>query len=90
MGMLSEVSKTALTGKSAGAVKDFLSEIGVKAVLSVAEEVQNGFIVDLDDIKVQKKQGGSIRDSTLVDGIILDKERVHSGMPKPYRMLKSH
>ena len=36
----------------------------------------------MDDIKVQKKQGGSIRDSTLVDGIILDKERVHSGMPK--------
>ena len=81
-GMLSEVSKTALTGKSAGAVKDFLSEIGVKAVLSVAQEDEDGFMVDLDDIKVQKKQGGSIRDSTLVDGIILDKERVHSGMPR--------
>jgi len=39
-------------------------------------------MVDLDDIKVEKRQGGSIRDSTLVDGIILDKERVHAGMPR--------
>ena len=80
--MLSEVAKTALTGKSAGAVKEFLSEIGVKAVLAVAQEEGGDVIVDLDDIKIQKKQGGSIRDSTLVDGIILDKERVHSGMPR--------
>ena len=63
-------------------MKEFLSDISVKAVLSVAQEDDQGAIVDLDDIKVQKKQGGSIRDSTLVDGIILDKERVHSGMPK--------
>ncbi len=80
--MLKEVAKTALTGKSAGAVKEFLSEISVKAVLSVAQEDEEGVIVDLDDIKIQKRQGGSIRDSTLIDGIILDKERVHSGMPR--------
>ena len=80
--MLSEVAKTALTGKSAGAVKDFLSEISVNAVLAVAQTDGGGAVVDLDDIKVQKKQGGSIRDSSLVDGIILDKERVHSGMPR--------
>ena len=41
-----------------------------------------GIFVDLDDVKVEKKQGGSIKDSSLVDGIILDKERVHSGMPR--------
>ena len=80
--MLSEVAKTALTGKSTGAVKEFLSDISVQAVLSVAQEDDEGFTVDLDDIKVQKKQVGSIRDSSLVDGIILDKERVHSGMPR--------
>ncbi|MEE2650857.1 MAG: thermosome subunit beta [Candidatus Thermoplasmatota archaeon] len=80
--MLGEVAKTALTGKSAGAVKEFLSEISVSAVLAVAQQDDGDVIVDLDDIKVQKKQGGSIRDSSLVDGIILDKERVHSGMPR--------
>ena len=80
--MLSEVAKTALTGKSAGAVKEFLADICVRAVLSVAQEVDGDTVVDLDDVKVEKKQGGSIGSSTLVDGIILDKERVHSGMPK--------
>ena len=81
--MLEEVAKTALTGKSAGAVKEFLADISVRAVLSVAQEDADGeVVVDLDDIKVQKKQGGSIKDSSLVDGIILDKERVHSGMPR--------
>ncbi len=79
---LTEVAKTALTGKSAGAVKEFLSDICVKAVLAVAQEDSDGIFVDLDDVKVEKKQGGSIKDSSLVNGIILDKERVHSGMPR--------
>ena len=79
---LHEVAKTALTGKSAGAVKAFLADICVDAVQAVAREDDGEIIVDLDDVKVEKKQGGSIKDSTLVDGIILDKERVHSGMPR--------
>ena len=79
---LHEVAKTALTGKSAGAVKAFLSDICVDAVQAVARDEDGEIHVDLDDIKVEKKQGGSIKDSTLVDGIILDKERVHSGMPR--------
>jgi len=79
---LHEVAKTALTGKSAGAVKAFLADISVDAVQAVVREENGEVHVDLDDIKIEKKQGGSIRDSTLVDGIILDKERVHSGMPR--------
>mgnify|MGYP001374126420 FL=1 len=79
---LYEVAKTALTGKSAGAVKAFLADICVDAVQAVAQDEDGEIIVDLDDVKVEKKQGGSIKDSTLVDGIILDKERVHSGMPR--------
>jgi thermosome len=80
--MLHEVAKTALTGKSAGAVKSFLADICVNAVQAVGVEEGDRRVVDLDDIKVEKKQGGSIKDSSLVDGIILDKERVHSGMPR--------
>ena len=79
---LEEVAKTALTGKSAGAVKEFLADISVRAVLAVAQDADDMTIVDLDDVKVEKKQGGSIKDSSLIDGIILDKERVHSGMPR--------
>ena len=80
--ILTEVAKTALTGKSAGAVKSFLADICVRAVRSVSEINDGERMVDLSDIKVEKRQGGSIKDSTLVDGIILDKERVHAGMPR--------
>ena len=38
--------------------------------------------VDIDDVKVEKKAGGSLRDTTLIQGIVLDKEVVHGGMPK--------
>ena len=38
--------------------------------------------MDLDNIKVEKKAGGSIKDTKLIKGIVLDKEVVHSGMPK--------
>jgi thermosome len=79
---LAEIAKTALTGKSAGAVKDFLADICVRAVNSVGQVEDGERLIDLADIKVEKKQGGSIRDSALIDGIILDKERVHTGMPR--------
>ena len=80
--VLMEVAKTSLTGKSAGAVKSFLADICVRAVNSVGTIEDDERLVDLSDIKVEKRQGGSIKDSSLVDGIILDKERVHAGMPR--------
>ena len=80
--VLTEVAKTALTGKSAGAVKSFMADICVRAVNAVGVVEDEERIVDLGDIKVEKRQGGSIKDSTLIDGILLDKERVHAGMPR--------
>ena len=80
--VLTEVAKTALTGKSAGAVKSFMADICVRAVNAVGVIEDEERIVDLGDIQVEKRQGGSIKDSTLIDGILLDKERVHAGMPR--------
>ena len=80
--VLTEVAKTALTGKSAGAVKSFMADICVRSVNAVGVIEDDERIVDLGDIKVEKRQGGSIKDSTLIDGILLDKERVHAGMPR--------
>ena len=80
--ILLEVAKTSLTGKSAGAVKSFMADICVRAVNAVGVVDEGERIVDLSDIKVEKRQGGSIKDSTLIDGILLDKERVHAGMPR--------
>ncbi|NHI04195.1 Heat shock protein 60 family chaperone GroEL [Candidatus Nitrosotalea sp. TS] len=58
-----------------------LSKLVVDAILQIAEKEEGGNKVDLDNIKVEKKAGGSIRNTQLIKGIVLDKEIVHSGMP---------
>jgi len=78
---LNHIAKTAMTGKSVGGANDLLADITVKAVRLVAKKKDKGYKVDIDNIKVEKKHGGSVYDTTLIDGIILDKEKVHSRMP---------
>jgi len=80
--MLRKVAETALASKSANAYMEKLSEIAVKAVKLITEERDGRKVSDTDNILVIKKQGGSVADTQLIDGIILDKERVHDGMPK--------
>lgn len=77
-----KIAKTAMTGKSAGDMKDELADIVVKAVKAIAEKRDGKMVVDIDNIKVEKKHGGSVKDSELIEGIIIDKERVHEGMPR--------
>ncbi|MBN1540260.1 MAG: thermosome subunit, partial [Candidatus Thermoplasmatota archaeon] len=78
---LIKIAKTSMTGKSAGDKKELLADIVVKAVQSIVEERDGKKRADIDNIKVEKKQGGSINDTELIEGIIVDKERVHEGMP---------
>ena len=79
---LKSIAITSMTGKSSEANAGFLADLTVKSVKLVAKGRGSKSEVDRDDIKIQKKQGGSIADTELVSGIILDKEPVHSGMPK--------
>jgi len=80
--MLKKVATTAMASKSASGHKEHLADIIVKAVTTVAEQRADGsYYVDDDDIQIVKKQGGSIANTELVEGIIVDKERVHPGMP---------
>ncbi len=80
--VLKKVAMTSMSSKSASGHKELLSDISVKAVSTVAEQRADGsYFVDDDNIQIVKKQGGSIADTELVDGIIVDKERVHPGMP---------
>ena len=63
--------------------KEYLADLTVKAMLAVAEKQPDGtYKADVDDVKVEKKTGESLADTTLINGIVLDKEIVHSGMPK--------
>jgi archaeal chaperonin len=81
-GLLTEIAVTAMTGKGAESNKDLLSKLCVKAIQQVAQTTEGKVSVDLENVQVEKKQGGLASNSELIEGIIIDKERVHSGMPK--------
>ncbi|WP_406656508.1 thermosome subunit alpha [Methanolobus sp. ZRKC2] len=77
--ILMNISGTAMTGKGAEANKDVLSDIAVSAIISIVDEDNK---VDMDNIKIEKKVGARIEESELIEGMIIDKERVHTNMPK--------
>ncbi|AIF83264.1 thermosome subunit [Candidatus Nitrososphaera evergladensis SR1] len=79
---LARIARTSMQTKIVSREADDLAAIVVNAALSVAEKTDSGFRMDVDDIKVEKKAGGSIRDTKMIKGIVLDKEVVHGGMPK--------
>ena len=80
---LNKIALTSMASKLVTANSQVLSGIVIDAALNVAEELEkNKFKIDLDNIKVEKKVGASLHDSQLIQGIVMDKEIVHDGMPK--------
>ena len=84
---LVQIAKTSLN-RLAESGLDHLSNLCADSVLKVAEKKDGKWHVEIDDIKVEKKAGESMEDSVLIDGIVLDKEVVHSGMPKTVKEAK--
>ncbi len=80
--VLEKIAMTAMTGKGSEAAKDSLASLVVQAVKTVATKEDGKLVIDKDDIKIQKVKGASIDDTELIKGIVIDKEVVHSGMPK--------
>ena len=85
---LIDIAITSMASKGASSEKDKLAEVVVEAVTSVQEKIDGKIFVDLDNIQIQKKQGGGIANTEIIEGIILDKERVHDGMPKNVKHAK--
>ncbi|MEE3213638.1 MAG: TCP-1/cpn60 chaperonin family protein, partial [Thermoproteota archaeon] len=83
---LLKIAKTSMQSKLISENSVSLSKLVVDAVLKIADHTN--FSVDLDNLKVEKKAGGSIDDTALIDGIVLDKEVVHSGMPTKVEQAK--
>jgi thermosome len=79
---LKKIAMTAMTGKGAESSKELLAEITVSAIKNIAEEMDGSVYIDIEDIKIEKKVGGSVENTELVKGIVLDKEKVHSAMPR--------
>lgn len=86
--ILKKIAMTAMTGKKAEGSREKLAELVVKAVKQIVDKTDSGYIADIDYIGVEKKPGGSTADSQLIQGVILDKERVHPGMPKRVKNAK--
>ena len=78
---LTKIAKTSMQSKLISEDSVGLSKLVVDSILKIARKDGENYSVDLDNLKVEKKSGGSIDDTTLIKGIVLDKEIVHSGMP---------
>ncbi len=79
--ILTKIAKTAMQTKLVRKNSEQLADIVVKSILFVSEKHGEDYNVDIDDIKVEKKAGGSIKDTMIIQGIVLDKEIVNGGMP---------
>jgi thermosome len=80
--MLKRIAITSMSSKGSEMKGEKLAELCVQAVKQITEEEDGKLVADIDNIKVEKKSGGSSADSELIKGIILDKDVVHPGMPK--------
>ncbi|MBC7219256.1 MAG: TCP-1/cpn60 chaperonin family protein [Hadesarchaea archaeon] len=86
--ILKQIAKTSMSSKGSEIHGDKLAELCVKAVKQIVEEADGKIEADIDNIKVEKKTGGSSADTQLINGIVLDKEVVHPGMPKKVEKAK--
>jgi len=79
---LKKVAATSMASKLVSENKEQFAKIAVEAVLHAAQKVEDKYKADLDDIMVEKKPGESAAETRLIEGLVLDKEVAHSGMPK--------
>jgi thermosome len=80
--LLKKIAITAMSSKGTQAASEKLAELSVKAVKKIAEKEGDKIKVDIENVKIEKVMGAGIADSQLIDGLIIDKERAHPGMPK--------
>ncbi len=87
--LLTKIAATAMTGKNVEyETKQKLSKMAVQAIMSVSERKGNEITIDLNDIKIERKPGADTENSKLIEGIVIDKERVHSSMPREIKNTK--
>ncbi|RLI26335.1 thermosome subunit [Candidatus Bathyarchaeota archaeon] len=79
---LRDVASTSMRSKAVKFFRDYLSDLAVRAVKSIVEERDGKLVADVDNIQVIKKEGKSIGETQLINGVIIDKEVVHPGMPR--------
>ena len=83
---LLRAARTSLGSKIVSKAHDHFANMAVDAVMDVADLERKD--VDFELIKMEKKVGGSIEDSSLIKGVLLDKDFSHPQMPKEVRDCK--
>jgi thermosome len=86
--LLRKIAMTAIASKNASFSKEMLGDITVKAVKRVIDTENGQTVFDKENIKLEKRVGGCIEDTELIEGIVLEKEAVHPGMPKDIKDAK--
>jgi archaeal chaperonin len=81
LAILRDCATTAMGSKGVVGARDSLADIAVRAVLRIAEQRGGKTVCDVDQIKVEKRHGGTVSDTQMIEGIVLDKERGHPRMP---------
>jgi len=79
--VLIDCASTAMGSKGVFGSRDELAKIAVQAVRKISEVRGDKTVADVDQIKVEKRHGGTISDTALIQGIVIDKERGHPRMP---------
>ena len=87
---LEKIAMISLGSKNIGgeSTKRYLSKLAIQAVKQVATKDGNKITIDHDFIKLEKKEGGGIEDTEFINGVLIDKEVVHPGMPKSVKNAK--
>lgn len=85
---LKKVAMTAMHSKGLGGAREHFADIAIEAVRQIAEKRGDSMYADIDNIQLVKKEGKSLLDTELVNGVIIDKEVVHPGMPKQVKNAK--
>ena len=86
--VLQNIAETALHSKAVHSAKEAFAQIAVNSVKRIADEDEGNYTVDLDNIKIIQKTGKSLAASELIEGVIIDKEVVHTAMPKSVKNAK--
>ncbi len=86
---LKNAAMTCMSSKIVSESREMLAGLCIDAIKAIAEKDENGkWIADIEKVQIQKKEGESIDDTTLIKGIILDKEVVSPGMPRSVKDAK--
>ncbi len=79
---LRNIATTAMMSKAVTGSREHMADLAVRSVSAVAEKRNSHYTVDLDNIQIVKREGGSMDDTELLKGIIIDGHPPHPSMPR--------